>query len=449
RSALSTSITHYAYGDLVSDEITDVVGGDGAFRDVFLKNWGIGIPFANTWDPRIKLRVYTNFYAAIAQSNRCLYYINQMPVDAFEGSSTEEKQKRKNKYLGEAYFTRAFNYFYMTRIWGDVPLVTEHITDPSTAQQLPRTPQAQVLAKAIEDLQQAKNFLDWKDNGAADRVVRGDKGAVNALLAHIYAWQGKYEECAAACDAVIQSGGYSLVDANDYLSIYKGKSSEGIFELASSPSESQIATDAWTITGVTLTRPYIEGPVIPAWQINTGLTNWLYSNSEDVRYKKAFVELNNNGATVVECIKYANIQNINNNPANQIAVNNIIVFRLADILLLKAEALAAKAAPDPGGAMALVNQIRSNRGLAADPISGLSGTDLLYAIADERGRELFLEGHRYYDLVRLERLTKAEEVPFVTYAEFSAGKYYWPLDPTLFLTNSNLTQTPFWRDKMK
>jgi len=449
RSAFNASITHYTYGDLISDEFSDIVGGDFSYFDIRNMNWGVAIPFANTWDPRLKLRLYTNFYTAIAQSNRCLYFIDKMPVSAFNGSTAGEQQSSKNRYLGEAYFTRAFNYFYMARVWGDVPLVTEHVVEANSADQLLRAPQLQVLAQAVSDLQLAKTYLDWKEGGSADKVVRGDKGAAFALLAHIYAWQGKYDSCSMACDSVIQSGSYSLVDENNYMSIYKGQSTEGIFEIAANANENQRARDAWSITGVTLTQPYINGPVVPAWQINNGLIDYLYNKTDDTRYKKAFVELNNNGSTVMECIKYANIQNVNNNEAYQIAINNIIVFRLSDIMLLKAEALAAKAIPDPAGALALVNEIRSHRGLSADPLVGLAGNDLLYAIADERGRELFLEGHRFFDLIRLERLTHEQQLPFITDAEFTAGKYYWPLDPTLFLTNLNLTQTQFWQGKMK
>lgn len=450
RSALNTSLTYYAYGDLVSDEFSDVVGGDFAFRDAFTMNWGVGIPFANTYDPRIKLRVYTNFYTAVAQSNRCLYFINNMPATAFEGTTAAEQQSRKNRYLGEAYFTRAFNYFYMARVWGDVPLVTEHVVEASSAIQQPRTPQAQVLAQAVSDLAMARNYLDWKDEGSPDKVVRADKGAAFALLAHIYAWQGSYDSCSMACDSVIQSGSYALVNADNYMDVYKGQSSEGIFELISAANEGQVAThpwgsEAWSITGVTLTEPYIKGPVVPAWQINTALINGLYDTAQDVRYKQAFIELDNNGSNVIECIKYANVQDVND---AQIAINNIFIFRLSDIMLLKAEALAAKAAPDPAGALALVNEIRARRGLT-EPLAGLSGNDLLYAIADERGRELFLEGHRFYDLIRLERLTHEQQLPNITEAEFAAGKYYWPVDPILFLTNSNLKQTPYWQDKMK
>lgn len=447
RSALNTHIAYYAYGDLVSGEFVDIVGGDGAFRDVLTYNWGIGIPAANTWDPRMRLRLFSNFYSAITQANRCLYFIEKMPLDVFEGEGTTAKTLRKNYYIGQALFARSFVYFYISRVWGDVPLVTDY-NEAQVSEQLPRTAAIEVQKQAIADAKLASAYLNWKDDGSADKVVTADKGSALALLAHIYAWQGEYASCAAACDSVIKSGSYSYVDSSNYMSIYKGQSQEGIFEIAqSSTAESMRATDAWSITGVTLITPYINNASSqPWWQLDNGLVNYLYADKNDVRYRKALVELQfGGGSRAFECVKYANIQNVNNSTANQVATNNIIIFRLADIKLLKAEALAAT--HDDAGALTLVNELRQVRGIEALP--ALSGNDMLNAVTDERGRELFLEGHRTYDLIRLERLTGEQQFWQISPAEFDEGKYYWPIDPSLFSLNNKLAQTPFWTGKMK
>ncbi|HEY8935906.1 MAG TPA: RagB/SusD family nutrient uptake outer membrane protein [Cyclobacteriaceae bacterium] len=446
RSAFNASITYYAYGDLTSGEFNSVQGGDGAYSDVMNYNWGIGIPAANIWDPRLKLRLYTNFYTAIMQSNRCLYYIDKMPLSVFTGDGDTEKQATKNRYLGEAYFTRAFNYFYISRVWGDVPLVTSY-NDSIATTQFARTAQSEVLDLAISDVKQAIIFLDKKDDASADKVVRADKGSANALLAHIYAWRGEYDKCNDACDAVINSGSYSYIDSTNYTDIYKGQSVEGIFEITqSSQTESMSATQG--ITSVTLVPPHINnGASQPFWQLDGGLIDYLYSDQTDIRYTSCFEKITNGGGEVYECIKYANIQNINNSNAFQIALNNIPVFRYAGIKLLKAEALASKAGPDYTGALSLVNEVRKVRG--AKPFSSLDTYDLLYAISDEQGRELFLEGHRRFDLIRFERVIGEQQISYVSPEEFTAGKYYWPVDPILFSTNYKLTQTPYWVGKMK
>jgi hypothetical protein len=447
RSALNAAITHYAYGDLPTDEFNNVLGGDPAFLDIMNVNWGIAIPSANTYDPRLKTRLYTNFYTGIAQSNRCLYFIANMPVAAFTGSDNASQLARKNHLLGEAYFTRAFNYFYMARVWGDVPLVTTYAADASVAPQLPRTAQATVLAQAISDLNLAAQYLAWKDETSTDRVVRADKGAVFALLAHLYAWQGDYSNCNKACDSVINSGSYTLLNGSNYLSIYKGQSDESIFEIAqNSVAESSIIPT--NISGVTLASPYIANVTIPAWQLNSGTMQTLYYDTSDLRYKQAFVNTTGSAGAYYECLKYSTIENVNNNTAYQVSLNNILVFRLADIELLKAEALSAQSAPDYGGALNIVNAIRNRAGLVT-PLTGITGSALLDTITAERGRELFLEGHRYYDLVRQARNTGHIQFPAINLAEFNAGKNYWPVDPNLFLTNMNLTQTPFWQGRMQ
>ena len=442
RSALNAAVTHYAYGDLPTDEFTDVVGGDLSFRDVLNVNWGVSVAAANTSDPRLKLRLYNNFYTAIAQSNRCLHFIQDMPLSDFNGADTATQQAGKNRYLGESYFTRAFNYFYMARVWGDVPLVTDYNKDVAGAPSVQRSPQAQVLAQAIADASLAAGLLNWQDPSSADRVVRADKGAVYALLAHIYAWQGDYDKCNSACDSVIGAGSYTFVDRHNYLGIFQGQSSESIFEIAQN-NLSEGLTVGQSISGMTLVSPYISNS-IPQWQLNTNLIGSLFYDQTDLRYQQAFL---NFPGSFMECIKYSTIQNVNSNSAYPVALNNIVVFRLSDIELLKAEALAARATPDYAGALGIVNDIRSRAGLTT-PLTGITGHALLDTVTAERGRELFLEGHRYYDLVRQARNTGTIQFPNINAGEFAAGKNYWPIDPSLFLTNVKLVQTPFWQGRI-
>ncbi|WDF55854.1 RagB/SusD family nutrient uptake outer membrane protein [Mucilaginibacter sp. KACC 22063] len=444
RAAHSNAISYYAYGDLPSGEFSNTT--DGSFLNVLNMQWGTAVPAANVTTPLLILRTYTPYYTAIAQSNRCLARIAVMPADNFNGNDVASKTVQKNRYLGEAYFTRAYSYFELCRIYGDVPLVLNN-DDKSVSLEYARTDQTTVLKQAISDLRIAIKDLDWKNGASADRVVRADRGAAYALLAHIYAWMGDYDDCNAACDQVINSGSYSLVGASNYLDIYKGQSSEGIFEIArNSISESSQANNGYTLAGATLTSPYIPSITTPNWQVNNGLVAQLYTDTTDVRFTKGFSMYTNGPVSYYECIKYTNIQMLNNNPSYLVSLNNIIIFRLADIELLKAEALCAKSTPDYTTAQSIINNIRANRNAA--PITGLTAANTLQTVIDERGRELFLEGHRFYDLVRLERLNNVQQFDNITTSEFKAGKYYWPVDPSLFLNNSKLTQTKFWQGKV-
>ncbi|EHQ26540.1 putative outer membrane starch-binding protein [Mucilaginibacter gracilis] len=443
RAAFNASIGYYAYGDLASGEFSNSDQPD--FQKVIDFNLGAGVASTATDNPLLKLRLWTPFFTAVAQSNRAIAFITAMPTAVFNGTSDAEKLARKNKYLGEAYFTRAFCYFTMARIWGDVPLVLEN-TDATVAQQYARSPQGDVLKQAIVDVNLAIQYLDWKDNGSSDRVVRADKGAAYALLAHIDAWKGDYAGCNTACDAVINSGTYSLTAAASFMDIYKGQSPESIFEIAQNTlSEGYNANVSLTLASQTLTAPYLNGTV-PVWHINNSYVTKLYTDTADVRLKKGFISVSSGATSFLECVKYTNIQTVNNNVTLKVALNNIVIFRLADIELLKAEALSSGPSGDYNTALSLINQVRRARNAKA--LTGLSGTAVIQAVTDERGRELFLEGHRTFDLIRLERITKDQQFDNVTPGEFAAGKTYWPIDPNLFLNNSKITQTPFWIGKV-
>jgi hypothetical protein len=443
RGAFNASIGYYAYGDLASGEFSSSDQPD--FQKVIDFNLGAGVASTATDNPLLKLRLWTPFYTAVAQSNRALFFISAMPTSVFTGTSDAERITRKNKYLGEAYFTRAFCYFTMAKVWGDVPLVLEN-TDATASQQYARSPKADVLKQAIVDVNLAIKYLDWKDNGSSDRTVRADKGAAYALLAHIDAWLGDYAGCNTACDAVINSGSYTLMPAASFMDIYKGQSQESIFEISQNTlAESYNAFVYYSLASQTLTSPYLNSTV-PVWHVNNSLVTSLYTDTADVRFKKGFISVVNGATSFYECIKYTNIQNVNNNPTLKVALNNIVIFRLADIELLKAEALSAGPAADYNTALSLINGVRQQRN--AKPITGLNGPAVIQAVADERGRELFLEGHRTFDLIRLERVTKEQQFDNVSAGEFAAGKTYWPIDPNLFLNNSKLIQTAFWIGKV-
>jgi hypothetical protein len=446
RSAYNTSLASYGYGDLPTDEFT--VAQSTPWQNVLTFNWGAAVdPVVNIDDPLLKLRLFTNYYTAIAQSNRCLSFITTMPVADFTGTSTADQTAEKNKYMGEAYFTRAFMYFNMCRVWGSVPLILDN-TDATTTAQVAKAPQDTILNHVIADINKAIQYLPAINQASADRNYRADKGVAYALLAHVYAWQGKYDLCNAACDQVINSGNYVLTSASTFTNIYKGQSSESIFEIAQNTvAESTVANDPYTLSALTLTSPYISGHTgLPIWEINNTMVTTLYSDTNDVRYKNCFVQLSTGGTNYFVCTKYTNIQNINNNATYQVSLNNIVIFRLADIMLLKAEALCAKSAPDYAGALTIVNNIRANRNAAL--LTGITNDNVLQTVIDERGRELFLEGSRYYDLIRLERINHEQQFDGINTGEFAAGKYYWPIDPSLFTLNPKLTQTAFWAGKV-
>lgn len=432
RSALNGGygIAHYAYGDMASDEIGS--SNTYPYNHVVNMNWSLSLASSNTTDAMYLLRRYDNFYKVIDQANRVIKYVNNMDNSVFDNVKT------KNYFIGEAYYVRAFTYFYIGRIWGGVPIFTEAVAPIYAENQAAASP-TQVMEQSLRDVQEAKKLLDWKNLVNADFAVRANKGAAFALEAHIGAWTGNYNSTIAAADSIIDSENYFYVsrDSIPYKNIYNGKSSEGIFEI------SQSANNEGTSVGIgdyTLATPkYHRLHVSPKLTVTKSRIDELFNDRTDKR-RKFTMDTTVNSSFVI-CNKYSNLTYPEEgNNAVPVFKNNIIIFRFSDIKLLKAEALAATGKFVE--AQTVLDEVRMMSGLGT-----WSGTgSLIKAIFDERARELFLEGHRYYDMVRLYKHHGIYEFlsTRMSQEQFQRSKYMWPYDPSMLNQNPLLAQTPYW-----
>ncbi|HVG40416.1 MAG TPA: RagB/SusD family nutrient uptake outer membrane protein [Chitinophagaceae bacterium] len=439
-------VGHYAWGDLPTDEFSpNQPLNQNDYANINQINWQISISSTAATDAgrmMYRVRRWDNFYRVIDQANRVLKFVPDIPLSTYTSANPSSVQQR---FLGEAYFLRAFTYFYISRIWGDVPLVLETFADPVLGQPLPRTNKDIILDQAIKDIETAMPLLSWTSS-SADRGVRATRGAAHALLAHIYAWRGVYDKAATAADSVIIKGGYSFVPRTNFTTIFKGQSTEGIFEISQNKTNEGYATGIGTRTSKS---PYLLSNTgatqMPLDAVNL-LTRFYTDTINDLRARRGFALMN---TTDPVTLKYLN-DNVTYTAANNtspVVLHNIVIFRLADIKLLRAEALVATG--NLGGARTILNEIRTLAGLG---VSTATDANLFEAIIDERGRELFLEGHRFYDLVRLGKrgIVKfgSGSTQRITPSEFMQGKYIWPIDPSMIIQNPLLTQTPYWADKM-
>ncbi len=448
-------MAHFYYGDTQTDQFAVRTNGED-YPAITQMNWQTFIAPSETFRGLIRLRRWDNFYRAIDQMNRCIKFIEPIPLSSFTSAN---RQAAKDQLIGENYFLRAFTYFYMSRIWGDVPLVIESVPDAANAVNIARTPQTRVLEQCIKDLEEAIKLMPYVAGATATRPIRANRGTCYALLAHIYAWRGEYDKVAPAADSVILRGGYTHVTRANraaYLSMFRGNSSEGIFEIAQNANNEGAAIQTAdgaivnNIAGRTLKAPHLLTNLGNSFfPLDAGNLNVLFPNnadSVDLRRRNGFDFW---GTTDPICIKYSNIIYTGPNNTSPLSLNNIIVFRLADIKLLKAEALASLG--NIAAARTIVDEIRTLAGVA--PITAPDAT-FFETVIQERGRELFLEGHRFYDLVRLARRTGVIRfngtgtVTRMDITQFNQGKFYWPIDPILMSLNPLLVQTPFWADKM-
>jgi starch-binding outer membrane protein, SusD/RagB family len=163
--------------------------------------------------------IWTTTYGYIYQCN-----------DLIEGltGSKSLTSTLKNQLLGEAYFLRAFSYFYLINLYGDVPLAIS--TDYTKNVNKRRTPEAEVYDQMIEDLNAAQGLLPDKYFTTTDSSirVRVNRLAAKALLARVYLYDEQWASAAAEATAVIESGMYQL--ETDLAQTFRYRSKEAILQ---------------------------------------------------------------------------------------------------------------------------------------------------------------------------------------------------------------------------
>ena len=395
---------------------------------------------------------YTLYYKSIAMSNLILSKVGAMTHSQL--STEDDPTEFKNNTLGQAYFLRALSYFMMVRVWGDVPVVTQAYEDPLNAPQLPRTPKAEVMKLIEDDCHKAINLLGWTYANSGDAKVTANKGSTYALLAHLYLWRATMSNVATdapnlvdvnsadtTINTLISRGGYALTDTANYKNTFIGRSTEGIFEI--NVSENTLEGSNSSVGGSFLNETYVKGyGNNPRYYVVPSYFNNFYTDT-DIRYKKGF------DVTLPDkpmCIKYSNV--IYRNPGqklNPYLSNNIIIFRLADMMLLKAEIALYKG--DVPTAINIINTFRKRNDpnpVLVDAV--LSRDEVMDEYITERSKEMFLEGHLFYDLLRTRKYSNVVE--WLPVERFRKEGYYWPVDPALFRNNPLLKQTTYWLGKV-
>jgi len=434
RNILIRDNSWHKYGDIVSGELSIDGGKDNGNYNISNGEFiGLNVG-SNNWN-------WQQYYQLIQQVNLIITKVPGIPDNKFASVNT------KRHVIGEAYFLRAFTYFYMSRIWGDIPLKLQPDLDVSTAKNIPRSPADSVWAQCLADLETAKPNLDFGyDANEGERAVRANKGSAFALQAHILAWKHDYAGCAEAANTVITNGGYVLQDAANYMKVFIGKTHEGIFEINISDAQSEgLSLQDNPGFGVTLRMPFIDGKDPIEWPVSTNFVNRLFQtdSAHDIRYRNFFFDSQTSQGQI---IKFANIAYADGSTKKDARLsNNLIIFRLADIMLLRAEALHNLG--KDGDALLLLNKVRQRAGIS--DYSG-GGDELATTILEERLRELYFEGHAYYDLVRTKQISSYNDhFPSAQFQNGSpTGGWLWPVDPAMFKDDYTLVQTPYWRGKL-
>jgi hypothetical protein len=373
-------------------------------------------------------RDWGNAYDMIAQANITIAQVAACTDPALTAA-------RKAQILGEARFMRAFTYFDLVRLWGKVPLVLKPI-DQTNSESLiksvlvPPSSVDSVYTSILNDLWVARTTVG--DVGANSSKFIISKGTVNALLAKIYATKSpaNWDSVAFYCDQTIPN--YSLVPSFSYLWDNNHKdNSEAIWELS---------YNGYNDIGNWIPSQFIGSGWKKFETPTNDLVNVFTAEGDAVRFNASitFVNYGWSDPYWTNTNNYPILSKFND-PNN--GYNDFYLIRLADILLLRAEAYNAKG--DVPDAATLVNQVRARVGLAATPAATQS--DMTLAIEKERRLELAFEGHRWFDLLRTGRaiaVMNAEKDGNGNNLNYNVQTYQllYPVPQTQLDLNSLLTQ---------
>lgn len=361
------------YGELLSDNVySDNTAGLVADYEAF--DTHIGMTTSNT--------LVEGYWETYYHS---LFIINEL---IYKGSSLGDEIAQ---YIAEAKFLRALYYFDMVRAWGDVPLILTPLS-VSESYTVPRTPETEVYAQIIKDLEEAANVLPDKRNERFPGAATSD--AANTLLAKVYLTLNDKPNALIYLNKVYNK---FTLEANyaDLWDLNNKNCEESIFEIqyAATTSSSQPYSKYWSMF-----TP-LDNRIITTWgggmnQVSEDLWN-AYEESDPRRtasiadgYRTASGEF----VPTRYCIKWKD-ENAPVDGGRELAHNNFIILRYADVLLMLSEATDdAK----------YLNEVRRRAGM---PEYGEAGYPAEYntvaaAVEHESQVEFAMEFHRWFDLQR-------------------------------------------------
>ena len=450
RAALADNNAHWMYGDVRPGEFTVTNRQD--LKAIVNNNLNA------SYSTMEALSNWRRWYAVINSANLFLERVKD--VKANDPRYTENNMTVD---VAQIRFLRAFAYFYMVRIWGDVPLIIS--SHDGQFENKPRESQQKVLAFAESELlaaaanlpykystndpQQPGNYYNESEgrwNGALARKL-----SAYAVLTHLAAWEGNYPNVANYSKFIVDHTGEGN-NGNPYVNADDLTNADGFFSgkrythmLGFNFDWGHVdASFAGHFEELVLAAPVVNKPV-PDMYLSKDSILSIFNEPGDQRFSldtlgqpvsNRYITNFNGKYPIFSKIKV--IQSGVADPTFRIYSSAIVFTRLEDILLLRAEALAVLG--DREGTLAILNMMRGMRNLP--PYNeALNGT-LVDAIFKERQKELMGEGHRWYDLIRYTKIRNNN--PKISEL-IKNGGIYWPISRNIITQNSLITQNSYWK----
>lgn len=420
---------------------------------------------AGTNSPSFK-NVWERYYEGIANCNMCITGMSKMPEDT-------------KSLMGEVYTLRALYYFYLVRLYGDIPLILESVTSDSPNLYPERSDKEQVFESILNDLKVAEEA----GLPETDRNGRISLGLVKTIMADVYQYMAgaplnkgeayyklAYEKAKEVIDrsycvspaspdynpAAASSAWYSLFDS--YVKLHDDENKnrgELIFQVQYDEAVTTNQLTSLTVPEkLQIIKIYDEfGSLMPTWDFY----NAYEDGDKRTEEKEMFFTKDNQHRVdpnkVVEfatpaLYKYYDMEGALNTGLCDL---NFTLYRLPEVMFIYAESYTqANGSPDQT-AYDLVNAIRSRANLA--PLSGLNKDQFLQAVWKERAHELCFENKEYFDIQRTLKAYNVKTNSFQAYNSFANessitfdAKYLlWPIPSTETDANPKLLpNNPGW-----
>jgi tetratricopeptide (TPR) repeat protein len=337
-------------------------------------------------------QAWTNFYDIIANSNNIL--------DRIDG--TEMESSVRDQIKGEVYFLRAYSYFYLVRLFGDLPIITSAFRSPDeiAAFDMTRKPVSEVYTLIEEDLKTSYELLQ---NSTETSKAKASAGAAQTLLGKVYLTKHQYADAESILKQVIENTGYNYDLMDDYGVLFTNNNDnlqESVFEIKyisgnvgeGNNFASEIGPALFNIA-LFPNNMNASGNLVPTQDMfdayEEGDLRKAVSVSDSVPLTNGEWEIYVWGKKFVDfTVGVAGDGGI-----------NWTCLRYADVLLMYAEALNELNQTD--NALTYINMVRDRADL--DPLNGLTKEECVIALEKERRVEFLYEGHRWFDLIRTGR----------------------------------------------
>ena len=376
--------------------------------------------------PSHSLCDWSTVYKIIGMANSVIMYAPQVEDDTYHDAI-------RNSHLAEAYFLRAYCFLLLAKNYREAPMVLQAYVNDNASFDIAKSSEAELVARVKEDVKTALETGAAKGNYETEWQTKGrvTKWALYALMADACLWSEDYEQCIEYCDKLINANDtfrpVFMSNTNDWYTIfYPGNSNESIFELNwdySSYQQNNNFSSYFTLSVGTTLRPttvatekmkaetqalkdlgwtengrmgrmllatYVpDNGQVEAWNMSSQYYIWKYY-----------------GTDVADITGGARVYND----------ANFIIYRMAEIMLIKAQALTMKGQSSWLEAVGLINRIRNRAGLenfqgidtasgdAQTQVAQLDELTLLEEIMDQKEMEFMAEGKRWYDLLWFGRI---------------------------------------------